>query len=130
MDVKGYKTIVAFGVVTVAGVFGHHLPPEVIQDYASDIIQLVGLLGMGLRMITNSPVGQTEIKKFEDAGVPQEVIDALLAKLPQQADLVSLLAAVNELKNSLEKPLAVLNPPVVNTPDPTTTDPNTPVNKM
>lgn len=101
MDMKGYRTIVVFAVVTIAGILGHHLPDAVVQAYASDIIQITGMLGIGLRLITNSPFGQKEIAKIEASGVSADDVNVLLAKLPQQADISDLLSAVGEVKNMI-----------------------------
>jgi hypothetical protein len=102
MNVKGYKTAITFVIVMIAGVFGRHLPPEIVQAYASDAVEVIGIVFMGLRLFTDSPFGQKEIGKIEAVGVPKEWVDQIIAQLPPQADLTSLLEAVKNLHDKVE----------------------------
>lgn len=110
MSTVGYRTVIVFGIVTVAGIFGHHLPPEVIQTYATDIIEIAGVAGVVLRLITNTPFGQKKIQQLEQSGVSSDLVGDVLAKLPQQADLSTLLTKVQELEGQISKPV---NPPTI-----------------
>ena len=107
MNPTGYRTVILFGIATVAGIFGHHLPPEVLQQYATDAFAVICVIGVLLRMITNTPFGQKEVAKIKASGiVPEDIVQQVLAKLPQQGDLVALLAQVEALKQALDAPAA------------------------
>lgn len=110
MNLQGYRTVITFGIVTITGIFGHHLPPEVIQEYAGDVIQLVGILGILLRMVSNSPFGQKQIANLEQQGVSKEDVDKVLSSLPAQADFNSLVDRIEELKKSLDNQKAGAGP--------------------
>jgi len=107
MNPTGYRTVILFGIATVAGIFGHHLPPEVLQQYSTDVIALIGVAGVALRLITNTPFGQKEVAKLEASGiVPEDIVQQVLANLPQQGDWADLRAQVAALKQALDAPAA------------------------
>ena len=93
-SLAGYRTIIVMVITFAVGLFGHHLPPEIIQAYAGDVIQMVAIIGMVLRMATKTPFGQKEIAKIESAGVSPDMVAQILSALPQQADIEDLKAMV------------------------------------
>ena len=100
----GYRTIIVMVITFAIGLVGHHLPPEVIQAYAGDVIQMVAILGIVLRLITKTPFGQQEIAKIEAAGVPVDAVAQILGALPQQADITLLLSKFEDLKEQIAEP--------------------------
>ncbi len=59
----GWKTIIFNGLLMLTGVlaeFGVVLPEAFAQDVNGVILALVGVVGIALRAVTNSPIGKPE----------------------------------------------------------------------
>jgi len=70
---RGYRTLIFAAIMAVAGVFGHHLAPDIVNSYL-DAIFAVAAVGVAImRLLTSTPVG--------------------LAAHPALADLANLLTA-------------------------------------
>lgn len=104
---KGYRTVIAnalFSLITTGAVQYSSLPPD--AQHLLTILSLAwGFVGIFLRLVTNTPVGQKLEAEIErDFGLTADQMNQLLSKLPQKADL-------NALGDQFEKILAVVNQP-------------------
>lgn len=83
---QGYRSIIAFGLVTLFGLFGVDLAPEMIEQYTGAIITVIGLLGIVLRAITTGPMFKKTAPTAPAAGAndnagPKQLMVLLLVGL-------------------------------------------------
>lgn len=114
---KGYRTIIVNMLMALAmggTIQLSSLPPQV-QSTLTVAAMVWAFVAILLRLITTTPVGQKfEAAVEKDLGITPEQMNALLAKLPQQADLNALFTQGEKIVAAVESLNADKHPaPVV-----------------